>query len=274
MKAYEILAEQILQKIKEGVIPWRRPWNWGNPVNFVSGKEYRGFNRLVLSLSWHGDHRFLTHKQVTGLGWILRKGAKGIKIFFFKFEEREDRKDSYPILRYYVVFNISDTTGIDVPPIEECKMVTPLAKAQAIMSGYQGKPRMLEWNRACYSVSRDTITLPSLYKFKTNSAYFSTLFHEYIHSTGHKTRLWRLNLDMIEYSGRENYSREELVAEIGSMFLCQEANISQETEADSHAYLAWWLKYLSDHKKELIYAAWEAQKASDYILWNIVPSEV
>lgn len=275
MNAYEILADQVLQKIRSGIVPWRQPWKGWNPSNFVSGKEYRGFNRLVLSFSEHEDLRYLTAKQIFSLGGAINKGAKGSKIFFFKLEDIEWEKESYPILRYYYVYNIADTTGIPYS-VSDQKETGPsmLAKAQGIVTNYQGKPRVEHGGQAYYSLIQDRIMMPSLYKFKSDSAYFSTLFHECIHSTGHKDRLWRLAGQRITlYGNKASYSREELVAEIGAMFLCQEAGISTETSEESHAYLAGWLKYLEHHKKELIHAAAEAQKASDYILGNIVPSE-
>jgi antirestriction protein ArdC len=140
--------------------------------------------------------------------------------------------------------------------------------AQAIITGYTDKPVSHEWNRASYNLVKDSITMPSLYKFKKDEDFFATLFHEYIHSTGNPKRLWRLWMETIEHFWSESYSKEELVAELWSMLLCHEVGITSQTFDNSASYLQWWLSYLKDHKKELIYASWQAQKACDYILWQ------
>lgn len=144
------------------------------------------------------DHRFLTLKQIQDLGGRLQKGSIGIKIFFFRVEEDEQTQESYPILRYYHVYNISQTLGIEKIPTE----VSPLgmhARAQQIVTNYKDKPRVYHTGRASYNLETDTVTIPSLYKFKKDEEYFSTLFHEFIHSTGSPLRLGRFGMEQVEY---------------------------------------------------------------------------
>jgi antirestriction protein ArdC len=268
MKAYEILVEQVLEKLREWVIPWKQSWIVDPPKNFVSDTAYRGFNRLVLSLSGFPDPRFLTMKQVRKLWGKIRKWSKGVKIFFFTEREDEDGEKLYPVMRYYVVFNITQTSGISYVPYSKDISRTLQCKAQEIVTNYHDKPVIYTGPQASYNLLKDTITMPSLYKFKKYEDFFATLFHEFIHSTGNVKRLWRLWMQQVEHYGSESYSREELVAELGSMFLCHEAGITPQTFENSVAYIQWWLSYLENNPKELITASSFAQKASDYILWR------
>ncbi len=274
MKAYEILVEQVLDKLKQGVIPWKQTWIEDIPKNFVSDSPYRGFNRLILSISGFTDPRFVTLKQVRKLWGRLRKGSSWIKIFFFKEQEEEQGEKSYPVLRYYTVFNIEQTQGISYAPYAKDISRSLQYKAQAIVTNYHNKPVIYTGPQASYHLTADTITMPSLYKFRTDEDFFATLFHEFIHSTGNIKRLWRLWMQNVEHFGLIEYSKEELVAEIGSMFLCHEAGIIPQTFENSVAYIQWWLSYLQHNPKELIIASGLAQKASDYILWNNIAWEL
>lgn len=273
MKAYEILVEQVLEKLRDWVIPWKQTWISDPPKNFVSEKLYRGFNRLILSLSGFSDPRFLTMKQVKNLWGKIRKGSKGVKIFFYKDREDENGEKLYPVLRYYTVFNIEQTFGISYVPYIKDISQTMQYKAQEIVTNYHNKPVIYTGPQASYNLVKDTITMPSLYKFKKDEDFFATLFHEFIHSTGSIKRLWRLGMQQVEHYGSVNYSREELVAELGSMFLCHEAGITPQTFENSVAYIQWWLSYLENNPKELITASSFAQKASDYILWRTLSLE-
>lgn len=138
--------------------------------------------------------------------------------------------------------------------------------AKNILNIYKDKPNITIWANPCYIPITDTIEIPSLDKFKTTDDYYSTLFHELIHSTWSVKRLNRFWDKVLSYWNNE-YSFEELVAEIWAMFLSQEVWIIQKTQDNSISYIKWWLEYLNKNKKDIIYASIKAQKSLDYILW-------
>ena len=119
--------------------------------------------------------------------------------------------------------------------------------------------------RAAYSPGRDTVTMPSRTAFESQAEYYSTLFHELTHSTGHAKRLGREGFDRPQMFGSESYSREELIAEMGSAMLCGLAGIEQSTLANSAAYLKSWIARLKSDSKLVVSAASATQKAADYI---------
>jgi antirestriction protein ArdC len=119
--------------------------------------------------------------------------------------------------------------------------------------------------RASYAPSTDTVTMPARTAFDSQAEYYSTLFHELTHSTGHAKRLGREGFDRPQLFASESYSREELIAEMGSAMLCGVAGIEQKTLANSAAYLKTWIARLRSDSKLIVSAAGAAQKAADYI---------
>ena len=273
MKAYEILVDQIIEKLEQWIIPWNKPWVWWVPSNYISNKSYRWFNKLVLSLNDFNDNRYLTAKQIKELWASIKKWSKWTKIYYFKINQLDEtesnsKKEVYniPMIRYYTVFNVEQTEWINLKVNDTInKDSTKLYKAQEIVTNYKDKPLIKNWLNASYNLLDDIITIPSLYKFKNNEEYFSTLFHELVHSTWSQNRLSRFWLKEFEYYWSDNYSKEELVAELGSMFLCMEAWIQNTTLDNSKNYIAWRLKYIKWNKKDLIYASMQADKAISYI---------
>jgi len=161
-----------------------------------------------------------------------------------------------PMLRYYNVFNLEQTEGIPIPE-----------KAEQIIAGMPLKPDIYHGgNKACYSPSPDSIHLPSQHTFLYPEEYYCTAFHELIHSTGHTSRIGRKSILEPTYFGSHEYSKEELVAEMGAAFLCGYAGIEQKTIDNSAAYIQGWLKVLKKDMTLLVHAAAQAQKGADYIL--------
>jgi antirestriction protein ArdC len=175
-------------------------------------------------------------------------------------------------LKVYTVFN---TDQCDLPEgvVPDMMMVDidhdPVAAAAAIAAGYQNPPTVQELDgRAYYRPSHDLVSLPPLKRFETPESYYSTMFHELGHSTGHRDRLNRLAGDSI--FGDHAYSEEELVAEMTAAFLCGRAGIINSTIDSSVAYLGSWSKRLKGDKKLIVRAASQAQKAADMILGDSV----
>lgn len=274
-KIYQLVTDRIMEQLAQGVVPWRKPWKGGSemPRNLVSGKAYRGVNVFLLHC-WGGSPWWLTYKQAEQLGGQVRKGSKGMPVIFWKMaESKEQTKDGepkqIPVLRYYTVFNLEQIDGIDAPQedAEPTHPFTPIEAAERIMRSMPNPPPVVyNRSRAFYRPREDMVHLPERKRFEAPEEFYSTAFHELIHSTGHEKRLNRRSLTETDGFGGHEYSKEELVAEFGAAFLCGHASIEAATLANSAAYIGNWLKRLKDNRRWAIQAAGQAQKAADFIL--------
>jgi antirestriction protein ArdC len=258
MNAYDVVLNQILDRLREGTAPWRSGYN-GVPANYFTGRPYRGINRILLSLVPYELPWYLSFLQVRELGGSIRAGEHGHLVCFFKDVADEDR-DYDVVLRYYRVWNIGQTT---LEPETANRLLLPCEKVYAnmpdppLLSHDPGIPR--------YVISRDEVVLPPLALYEAAGTYYATLFHELVHSTGHPRRLCRFSPDDPPLEDRESYSLEELVAEIGSSFLCAETGILPPTIDNNSAYIAGWLRVLEHNRSYLFRASSLAQKAVDLI---------
>jgi antirestriction protein ArdC len=270
ISVYDIVTEQIIQQLESGVAPWRKPWHTSPPVNLISKKPYRGINVFLLAFAGYGSQYWLTYHQAQALRGNIRRGEHGTKIVFWKCKTREtesadgeieERKSAF--LRYYTVFNLEQTEGLKalltLPP------ALPIQSAEEIVKVMPNPPAFEQDSRAAYIPSSDTVTMPSRTAFQSQAEYYSTLFHELVHSTGHAKRLGREGIEKIQPFGSEDYSKEELVAEMGSAMLCGAAGIEQATIGNSAAYLRSWINRLKADSRLVISAARAAQEAADYI---------
>ena len=278
-KVYDVITDRIVSMLEAGTVPWHKPWKGaaGFPRNLTSKKAYRGINVFMLmSLGFESPY-FLTFKQAKKLGGHVRKGEKGTPVVFWKRlniteddETGQPVSKTIPMLRYYTVFNVSQVDGIDdkVPAVEiPDREHDPITEAESIVAGMPQAPS-IEHGRtqACYIPSIDTVQMPNAERFESGEAYYGTIFHELTHSTGHSNRLDRkLDTELAAY-GSADYSREELVAEMGAAFLCGESGIVDATINQSAAYVQGWLKALKNDRKLVVIAAAQAQKAADHIL--------
>ncbi|MBU0682878.1 MAG: DUF1738 domain-containing protein, partial [Candidatus Omnitrophica bacterium] len=234
---YEEVTNRIIESLEKGVVPWRKPWACGLPRNFLTKKYYRGINSFLLYNTPHKEPYYLTYLQIQKLGGTLIKGSKSYIVVFWKWIENkheyvsdkcEDLKTKTPFLRYYRVFNIEQTTGIDYVPydINANHDVRNIDRCEQIINNYKTCPNITHnEQRAYYSPSSDYINMPVRASFNSSEAYYSTLFHEITHSTGHINRLNRKGISESAFFGDQNYSFEELVAEMGASFLCAESGI-------------------------------------------------
>jgi len=267
----DIITERIMAMLKQGAAPWQKPWRVASqmPRNLVSGKPYRGINVFLLHAMQYASPFWLTFKQAQALGGNVRRGEKSMPVVFWKKLETEDEqngemKTSF-ILRYYSVFNLAQVENVtqETPPPTTEATPTP---AHEIVENMPNRPAIKHGFRACcYCPHTDEIQMAAASSFATPADYFSTLYHEMTHSTGHKSRLGRLENKRASFGSGE-YSREELVAEMGAAFLCGEAGIFERTINNSAAYLQGWLSALDNDPSMIITAAAQAQKAADYIL--------
>jgi antirestriction protein ArdC len=262
---HEMVTDKIIEKLEQGIVPWRKPWRNGGAVNWKTQKPYRGINCMLLA-----DGEYATFKQITEAGGKVKKGAKSEIVVFWKWIEKEENgeKERIPLLRYYNVFNVlTQAEGLESKREEQTFDHNPIEACENIIKGYIGKPKMFNLrDGAWYKPLPDYINVPPISDFPNVEEYYATTFHEMIHSTGHSDRLNREGINTVASFGSEDYSKEELVAEIGAAMLSGVAMIDMSTFENSVSYINSWLKVLKNDKTLLVKAGSQSQKAVDYIL--------
>lgn len=284
MNVYEIVTNRIIEMLeKDGQIPWKKPWkSTGAARNLITRKPYKGINSFILNCNNFSSSYWLTFKQAQDKGGYIRKGERSTLVCFYKWinttsesaspEEFEQDNPScikkIPLLRYYNVFNLDQTEGIESPAEElPTPEFTPIERAEQIINQMQNMPTIFHGgDRASYSPALDRICMPQKEAFHSSAGYYACLYHEISHSTGHHTRLNRKGITEPSYFGSHDYSHEELVAEFSASMICAYVGIELETLTNSAAYIQNWLEVLKNDKRLAIIAAGQAQKASDYIL--------
>ncbi len=287
---YQVVTDRIIALLEKGVIPWHQPWNCGEqaPQNLLSRKAYRGVNVFLLQSMHYASPFWLSYKQAQDLGGHVKRGEKGCPVIFWRWLDTKDKATGetqrVPLLRYYTVFHVSQCEGIPADKIPALKgserQHSPLEQAEKIVAAMPKRPEIKQGlDRAFYSPAGDFVGIPSANQFKTGEDYYSVLFHELTHSTGHQSRLNRKGFAGTDGDwsafGSTPYAREELVAEMGAAFLCGQVGIVERTIENSAAYVGSWLKRLKDDAKLVVQAAAQAQKAADWILakqWQDEPS--
>lgn len=288
---YQMVTDRVIKGLEKGNIPWSKPWKAEAtlPKSFSSKKPYRGVNVLLLWLDMleneYSTPFYITFKQANKLGGKVKKGAKSQTVIFWNWIEKntghtDDEgnpvKESFPILRYYRVFNMEQVEGIeyDKPRSDNLTEFEKIEKCEDIINGYEDKPKIKHGgSRACYSPVQDNIRMPRKETFTAEDGYYATLFHELVHSTGHESRLNRAEVVESDGFGGKAYSREELTAEIGTAFLSEIAAISSERlQENQQAYINSWIKALQNDPKMITLASARAQKAVDY-MQGIKPSK-
>ncbi len=297
-KIYEMVNGMILKAMEEKPLFWRQKWEqFGLPLarNFVSNKPYNGANWVLLDLIGLRQHGFgspfyMTFKQVKDHGGSVIKDAQGWPVVYYSriykndgkkiseaaynemTKEQQAKVNVFGFLQYYKVFNGQEIEGIDFPRFDKKIQAKPekerIESAEKIVDGYKNKPNIQHaGNSAHFSPTKDKIAMPDKKAFDSEQDYYSVLFHELVHSTGHKSRL---NRDMTGGKDSAQYAFEELVAELGASYLCAEAGILYHTVNDSASYVMHYSQTLKDaiedDQKFFLKAAAAAQKAVDYIL--------
>lgn len=269
---YQIVTDRIVRLLESGTVPWHQPWKGENqwPQNFMSRKVYRGINLFLLNAVRYPSPFWLTFNQVQTLGGRVKKGERSFPVVFWKIfkEEGDSEARRIPFLRYYSVFNLAQCEGINVPVIptvETDPKFQPIGKCEQIVEAMPKRPDIHHNGaRACYSPSLDAISMPEARVFESSEEYYSTLFHELTHATGHVSRLNRKEVTEPNQFGSDPYSREELVAEMGAAYLCGHCEIENTTIDQSASYIQHWLARLKDDRKLVVHAAVQAQKACDF----------
>lgn len=277
LDVYQIVTDLIIALLEQGIIPWQRPWNAGMPMNLLSKRQYRDINLwLLLSLNYEQNF-FLTWDQLKSIGGSVNKDEKGHIVLFWKRsqkkaeEEKDKKQNPIPLLRYYKVFNIAQCRDIPLHLLPQPELgftdVDPMLECEAIIHGMPDCPKIQhKEQKAYYSIDRDIINMPRKKSFKSIESYYSTLYHELVHSTGAEKRLGRKTLCDMTPFGSESYAMEELIAEMGSAYLCRFSEILPNEIKNTVAYLDNWLEVFKRDKRFLITASGHAQKAVDFVL--------
>jgi len=275
MDIYAEITNRIIDQMEQRTIPWQKPWvASGSCVSYATGKPYSLLNQMLLGR----PGEYATFKQIQQAGGYVKKGQKASMVVFWKWLEKEDEetgeKKEIPFLRYYNVFHIDQCEGLKPRHVEPLPQTANAdQKAESIICGYLHtsgvKLNHEAGDRAFYRPSTDSITLPLLAQFKETAEYYSTAFHELVHSTGHAKRLNRIA--GTAYFGSEAYSKEELVAEIGASALVNASGLETAGSfRNNSAYVQNWLQVLKSDKRFIVSASGKAEKAVHMILGTAV----
>ena len=275
---YEMVTERIINQLEKGIVPWRKPWTGikGGAYNRISKKSYSLLNQMLLK--YEGE--YATYNQWESLGGHVRKGEKSEIVVFWKIQPIEETKEDgtketkqVPILRYFNVFHISQVEGVEPLTKDDLKSIEPIEKAESVLHDYWSREgievKHIGGDEAYYSPSRDLIRLPLFDQFTDANEYYSTAFHESIHSTMKESRCNRAEdrKGKLVAFGSNDYSKEELIAEIGSASLMNIIGIETgKTFQNSTAYIQSWLSVLRNDVKFIVSASSKAEKAVNYIL--------
>ena len=286
---YQIVTDRIIEKLEQGIVPWKQPWHdAGLPQNLITKRAYRGINVMLLAALGYERNFFLTSKQLNELGGSIKPHEKPQLVVYWNWQEskQDTNKEAsneeggaekkVPFLRYYTVFNVSQCDGIPESMMPQAveRTAEPIPACEAIVSHMPKRPEILHKElRAFYNPVADVVNVPRRPYFRSDESFYATLFHELVHSTGHPSRLNRKGLNEMSEFGSDAYSFEELVAEIGACFLESHAGIAQTQFEQNTSYIKGWLKKLKDDKRFVVQASALAQKATDFVL-NISYNEV
>lgn len=272
---YESITERFLVQLREGTVPWRRPWLTAQ--NLVSRRPYRGVNALVLGFSRFDSPFWMTFRQAKDLGGTIKKGERSTPVVYYKLLEKKDEQGRpilkpngkpkvVPLLRWANVFNLRQTEGVLAPELVTTPDTPGLERAQAIVREANLCPIAHQGFQAGYSPVFDHIVMPRPGAFRSGEDYHFTLFHEMTHATGHGSRLAREGIVEFDRFGSDRYSKEELIAELGAAFLGNDAGILDKIRFENAAsYLQSWMKRLEDDPSLIVSASSQAQKAADWI---------
>ena len=273
MDIYKEVTDRIIAQMENGIIPSQKPWvSGGNAIaiSHTTGKPYSLLNQMMLGRA--GE--YVTFKQCQQEGGKVKKGEKSSMVVFWKWIETEDEetheKKEVPFLRYYDVFHIDQCEGLKARYAETLPATTdPNENAEVLINDYIFRSGVKltheSGDRAYYQPAFDRVVLPCMEQFKETAEYYSTAFHELTHSTGHESRLNRL--DRTAFFGTEAYSKEELIAEIGAAALVNYSGLETPSSfRNNAAYIQNWLGVLKGDKRIIVSAAGKAEKAVKLIL--------
>lgn len=275
-KIREKITERVIEALEQGTVPWRKPWSDSGaprPINPITGTVYTGINFFLLQLVPSEYNLFCTYKQAQQEGAQVKKGSKGLPAIYYGQHTKEKEtgeKDSYRFMKSFTVFPLEMIEGLEEHKQKYSATTREHVRSvdiDAMLASIRGK-MLIEirhgGNRASYSPQSDRVDMPPIEHFAKTQEYYSTLFHELTHATGHEKRCKR---DLSGSFFSSQYAKEELIAEMGSAMMCAIAGIEcKQLDDNSHAYIAGWLKAIKGNKSLIFDAAAAAQAAVKYML--------
>lgn len=278
INVYELVTNRIIEQLENNIIPWEKPWSGAidGAFNRVSKKPYSILNQMLLKY----DGEYASFKQWKDLGGHIRKGEKSEMVVFWKMYPIKEKQDdgteiikTIPLLKYINVFHISQVDGVEPLKQKVTHDIEPIDKAEKILNDYWNRENItiehVKGDKAFYSPMFDKIQLPLFEQFKQSEEYYSTAFHESVHSTMKTSRCNRQEdrKGKVVSFASEEYSKEELIAEVGSAQLMNIVGIeTTKSFRNSTAYIQSWLKVLRNDNKFIVSASSKAEKAVNYIL--------
>lgn len=278
------VTDSIVSMLEQGVAPWQKPWQGlGIPLNPTTEKAYRGGNAVHLLATaiqrGYEDPRWMTYKQAAENNWQVKKGEKGTRIEFWEVKQQPDTKnepdqpgdglsgerDRRFIHRIYTVFNAKQIEGIPPHAPKERTEFEAVEAGERILGSSGANIHHDQLDRCFYSRATDSIHLTPKEAFKDAPGYYGTALHELSHWTGHPSRLNRSTLNESYRFGDSTYAREELRAELASLFIAAETGIPHDP-ASHAAYVGSWVETLRKDKNEIFRAAHDASAAADFVL--------
>lgn len=280
---YAMVTDRLIADLENGVIPWEKPWTGtaDGAISGATGKPYSLINQWLL----REPGRYYTFQQVKKQGGYVRKGEHGHTVVFWKVcvvketqTDGTEKEKKVPVLRQFTVFHESQCEGLPVEPEKPVQTAEQNRDCEAVVTDYVKRSGVtfesVKSGEAYYSPVRDLVHVPLMGQFAKTAEYYSTVFHELTHSTGHKSRLNRIKTGVVAAFGGEDYSKEELVAEIGAAALCNMMGVeSPSSFKNNTAYIQSWLKALKNDKRMIIHAASQAEKAVRLILGETETAE-
>jgi len=277
---YEIVTQRIIEFIEQNnELPWRKSWATVESAqqNFKSRKPYQGINAVLTGMSGFSSPLWMTFKQAKELGGNIKKGEKATPVIFWSTLEKKVKEDEesdeeklkkFGFHRLYYIFNSQQIEGVEFPEIvRPVQTFDPMIEAERVLENMPNRPVIYrDGDSAFYSPMLDTVTVPNT--FMEPAEFYSTLFHEVVHSTGHPSRLNRFKEEKDDHKfGSQTYSKEELVAEMGSAFILNTLDIANKsTDMNSAAYIKSWLRALKNDPQMVVTAASKAGRAANYIM--------
>ena len=280
---YTRITSKIVASLEAGVRPWIKPWSGENAAGRITrplrhnGVPYSGINILMLWASameqGFASPSWMTFKQALELKACVRKGEKGSLVVYANSVTKTEQNDAgedcereIHFLKGYTVFNVDQIEGLPeqyyVKPEPKFSAVERIAHAESFFANLRADIRC-RGGEAYYAAGADYIQMPPIEAFRDAESFYATLAHEIVHWTKHPSRLER---DFGRKTwGDEGYAREELVAELGSAFLCADLELTPEVRDDHASYIAHWLQALKDDNRAIFAAAAHAQRAVDYL---------
>lgn len=291
------VTESIVKLLEEGVAPWQKPWEGAAfmPMNHTTQKPYKGGNALYLMVvgmkRGYSDPRWMTYRQASERNWQVRRGEKGTLVEYWEIKaavkgneadqggagEGDTGSDGQAenvnastlhrrwIHRVYTVFNASQIDGVPPLAVRAPNAAEAVEAGERILKNSGAMIAHDQIEKAYYSRLTDEIHLPRRELFTDTAGYYGVALHELAHWTGHPDRLNRPTLAEAYRFGDENYAKEELRAELASLFLSAEKGIPHDSKRHA-AYVGSWIKALKDDKNEIFRAAHDASAAAEYLL--------